>query len=184
MLSYLEHTGDCWTVREQFWENEEEGDLVYDSCEGTTAERLEDGLRIKVLLPKRLNWMQLADQLRCEVREMQLWAWGLMRKGVSRFDQLVVIERDPAVRERFGKMAYTSQDPFLFLYFYDEKNWVMYESDDEYLFVFDLSNDNNYMGAAHQVDALHFTPHDCLSYISSWLERWYDRVNGYNEGNL
>ena len=182
MLSYKEHINDCWTEREKFWQNQEEGELVYDSCEGTTVERLEDGLRIKVQLPKTLNWMQLADQLRCEIREMRHWAWDLIRKkGLERFDQLEVIERDPTVRERFEQLAFTPQDPFLFLYFYDEQNWVMYENDNDYLFVFDLSNDNKYLGTRDQLDALHFTPNDCLCYMSSWLERWYERVNGYPE---
>jgi len=176
MLKYKEHANDCWTERVQFFHNDREGDLVYDSTEGTTVERTDEGLRIKVQLPKCLNWLELADMLSCEVRVLSHWAHEKHRKKIEIAD-LEVIERDPEFEKRRDEMFYTDQDPFLFLYFYDEKSWVMYENDEDYLFVFDLANDNNYM-LAEGMDGLFYTPHDCLCGVYSWLQRWYYRVNG------
>lgn len=176
MLKYSEHTKDCWTERESFYHDDPLGDLVYDSCEGTTIERTDEGLRIKVHISKFMNWLQIADTLSCEVRVMKNWAFKLKCKKVT-IPELEVLERDPEEMERWRK-AYGDNDPYLYLYFYDELNWVIYENDEEYLFVFDLTYDNNYLGA-EGMDALSFTPHDCLCGVYSWLRRWYDRVNGY-----
>lgn len=179
MLSYKDHTQDCWTQREQFFYNDPEGDLVYDSGECTTVERLEDGLRIKVRIDKSLNWREMADVLRCEVLVMKKWAEKLRRQQLT-FADMEVIERDPDEMKRWKELSYTDQSPYLYLYFYDELNWVMYENDDEYLFVFDFSFDNIYLGAKG-MEGLSFTPWDCLCGVTSWLCRWYDRVNGYQE---
>lgn len=172
MLNYNEHYNDCWTERETFFRNEPEGDLIYDSCEGTTAERTAEGVRIKVTVSKRLNWMQVANRLSCELIVMSNWAFEQMRQG-KRIADLEVLERTPEA-ESYDPDA----DPLL--YFYSVQHWVMYENDDAYLFVFDLARDNSYLGS-EDIDGLQFTPRDCLSGIYSWLKRWYDRVNGYPE---
>jgi len=179
MLSYKDHTKDCWTERQTFYNNLPEGDLVYDSLEGTTVERLEDGLRIKVQLLKDTNWLQLADQLSCEVHVLTDWARQLRRKKIT-FDQMEVLERDQEKVDEIYRQFQTEADPTLYMYFYDDTNWVIYDNDHFYLFVFDLSFDNNYLGASG-MEGLSFTPHDCLCGVYSWLRRWYHRVTGYQE---
>ena len=183
MLSYKDKEAErCWTERQRFFHNAEEGDLIYDSGDGTTVERLEDGLRIKVVLSKYQNWRQLADMLRCEVRALGDWAWDLGARGhIEQMEDLEVVERDPMEQRRREDLEFADNDPYDFMYFYDDHHWVVYENDDEYLFLFDLSQDNCYMGTDNLIDALNFTPDDCLGYLISWLGRWFLRVNGYPE---
>lgn len=179
MLKYKEHTEDCWTERETFYHDDPIGDLVYDSLEGTTIERTDEGLRIKVRISKMENWLQAADLLSCEVRIISDWAHKL-RRAKKTFADLEVLERDPEIEQLRERLYYKDNDTFLYMYFYDELNWVMYDNDDEYLFMFDLTYDNNYLMATG-MDALGFTPYDCLCGVCSWMRRWYDRVNGYPE---
>jgi len=165
---------------EQFYHDLPEGDLLYESDNFTTVERLEDRLIIKVYGSKYENWKQLADFLRCETRLIHDWGWELMRKRLKDWSEIDTIKRN----ERFDKArldnyhAMKGDDPYLYMYFHDDKNWVMYEGPEEYLFIYELHT-HDYDLSRNDIDALEFNPNDEVEHIYWFLMQWHDRVNGY-----
>lgn len=177
-------SNECRTKREQFYRNEPEGDIIYEGFDlMTTIERTDDLLVIKVILPKSIDWMALADQLWCEVSAIARWAWDLMRREkLTSFDGIEPIQTlDDATEAYWKNLSDEERDEDLYLYFTDDYNWVMYENQDSYLFRYDLHKDDRRMGVHDEVDAMFFWPEDDLGAMVGFLRRWYHRVTGYTE---
>ncbi len=174
---------ECLTKREQFYHNEPEGDIIYEGFDlMTTIERTDDLLVIKVILSKNIDWMALADQLRCEVKAINRWAWDLMhRERITNFEGIKPIQTFDDANEAYWSLSDKERENDLYLYFTDDYNWVMYENQDSYLFRYDLHKDDRRLGVTNEVDAMHFWPWDDLGAILGFLQRWYYRVTGYAE---
>ncbi len=169
------------TTRKNIYRDEALGDLIYhDQC-STTVERTEDRIIIKVLLEKEQNWLQLADQLFASVAVMSNWVWDrICQDHVEYFSELPALKRDEWEEEQRMKALFTPTDPWNYLYFHSTSNWVIYENDMDYLFLYEMEIKDSYpLGIDHQLDALHFWPQDDLGMVTIFLRSWHDRVNGY-----
>lgn len=173
---------ECLTKREQFYQNEPEGDIIYDGEDYmTTIERTEDLLIIKVLLSKDIDWLSLADQLSCEVRAIAQWASNMKMQKVTNYEAIEPIRTWQELNQHYWSMSQEELDEDKYLYFYDTYNWVMYECQDGYLFRYDLHKDDRRLGVDDEVDAMRFWPWDDLGAMISFLRRWYYRVTGTND---
>lgn len=176
------------TRRVKVFKDKREGDLVYQYG-GTSVERTEDHIIIKVMAPRHENWLQLADFMDCAVIGINNWGYDKMKEeDIWDFAQLPVQKRD-AEFERFrDEDAKFAEDPeigsaFDYKYFYDIQNWVMYENELQYLFVYEMEFKDVYNnGIESQVDALAFWAHEDLKTMLEFLRAWYYRVNGVEEG--
>ena len=146
------------TTRTKTYRDNREGDLVYQYG-NTSIERTDDHIIIKVMAEKHQNWLQLADFLNCAVT-------------MVKSSELNIIERD-AEWEAFRDEEFAHADnpdvgcTFDYRYFYDIRNWVMYENDFHYLFVYETENIDN-------------APED-LKAMLDFLTSWYYRVTGTDE---
>lgn len=176
-------SNECLTKREQFYHNEPEGDIIYEGFDMmTTIERTDDQLVIKVLLPKKIDWLALSDQLWCEVRAISSWAWDLMhRERLTSFDSIEPIQTLESTEEAYWKLSDKERQDDLYLYFTDDYNWVMYENDEFYLFRYDLHKDDHRLLVRNEVEAMHFWPKDDVGAMVGFLRRWYYRVTGDSE---
>lgn len=167
-----------------------------DCCEGellyqygfTSIECTTDRIIIKVKVEKHQNWLQIADSVNCAVIMINNWAYDrLHRDGIQNFASLPVIEREAEWESLRQEEFVHADDPdlgcsFDYRYFYDIQNWVMYENDYFYLYVYEMEVKDIYNnGIESQVDALAFwTPEDLKSMLE-FLRAWYYRVTGVDE---
>lgn len=172
---------DFVTRRKQIFRDEAEGDLLYDDCL-TTVERTDDRIIVKVRVGKYQNWLQLADEFWCSLVVMDGWAFGEWSAGRQKIAEVESIERNEVFENHRIDMLLDDHDPFLYSYFHSVQNWVMYESDDEYLFLYELEIKDMYcLAITSQTEALHFWPKDDAAYLTDFLRAWYYRANGYPE---
>lgn len=180
-LQMNKNNNDCWTTRQDCYYDAPEGDLIFDSEMGLVVERTEAGIRIKEKFPKTQNWHNMADELGYEIRWFTHWMQELkMKQGYTNFSQIPTRERKP----KNDETATPGTAPTPYLYFHDEKNWVMYEGDTDYLFLFEVSRENRYLGSLNEMDCLSFAPQDCLTDLLAFLNSWFERVNGYPKENF
>lgn len=175
------------TTRTRSYRDEAEGTLLYDDEGMLTVERTEDKMIFKMSTDKHQNWLQVADELWCAVRMVDDWlTYSWMKEGKENFADLEEIGRDPEWEEfrqkEYEKYINHGDDAFLYLYFYDTYNWVLYENDEQYLFLYEMPIQESYeLVGKHQVEAFAFWLNDDVAMMLHFLKSWYHRVNGYPE---
>lgn len=169
------------TTKKPVYRDEAEGDLLYDDG-NTTVERTDDRMIVKVRVGKFQNWMQLADEFRCSVAMQSRWAMEHRKDDKEKIAELPAIVRDEVFEERRNEMRIDNSDPFLYVYFHSSYNWVIYEGETEYLFLYEMEIKDMYaLAIPDQIEALYFWPKDDAGAITDFLRSWYYRVNGYPE---
>lgn len=170
-----------FTTRNLTYRDELEGDLVYDSGTGTTVERTKEKMIVKVRIDKFQNLMQTADDLWAEVNMMCNWLWEAQRKNLTDFAQLPELARDEEEEEARNEAWMSPADPYLYLIMHAEGEWVIYESDFEYLFLYELPVQKMYdLCFDRQTEALAFWTKDDVTDVTDYLRTWYARANGFS----
>lgn len=169
------------------YRDEAEGALLYDDMGISTVERTDEKMIVKIYIEKHQNWLQVADELWCAVRVLKSWLNDLSRKqGMKHFADLPETERNQEWeqhREESYKNYYEKGiDDFLYVYFYDTYNWVLYENEELYMFLYEMpiQNDNEFV-YKHQVENFAYWLDDDVAMMLHFLKSWYHRVNGYPE---
>lgn len=171
-----------FTTRELTYRDEALGDLVYKSAFGTTVERSKDRVSVKVYVDKYQNWMETADDLWCEIRLLSNFLHELRRKRLKDFAEMDALPRDEEEEKKRDDAWMRDNDPYLYVYFHSTYNWVMYENDNQYMFLYEMPIQDMYeLAITHQIEALDFWTRDDAGMILSFLRGWYHRANGYCE---
>lgn len=172
---------EFFTRRELTLRNEAEGELVYESELETTIECTPEKAIIKVFISKYQNYMATADDLWCEVLLACQWLSTQTVAGRKDFSDLVPIKRNEVLEKNRDEMYLRDDDPFLYMYFHSAQNWVVYENDDEYMFLYELPVQDMYeLGIKGQISALQFWAKDDVGSVTSFLRSWFERVNGFD----
>lgn len=170
-----------FTTKKLTYREEMEGELVYESDFGTTVERTDEKMIVKVYADKYQNFMQTADDLWCELCLLSNWLWEREREDkFSDIGHLPALPRDEEEREHRNDMWYNERDPYLYMYFHSTYNWVMYENEEQYLFLYEMPITNMYeLAITRQLEALRFWTKDDAGMMIAFLRSWYERANGY-----
>lgn len=174
---------ECFTTRELTYRDEMEGELVYESEFGTTTvERTDERMIVKVRISKFQNFMQTADELWCELKLLSNWLWEKEKARLTDISQLEALPRDEEACKYRIDMWRDDRDPYLYMYFHSDYNWVIYENDEQYLFLYEMPITDKYeLGISEQIAALGFWTKDDAGAIVDFLRSWYERVNGFSE---
>lgn len=171
-----------FTTQELTYRDEAMGDLVYRSEVGTTVERSDDRVTVKVYVDKYQNWMETADNLWSELLQLSQWLLGLERNGLKDFAEMETLQRDEDEEKERDDAWRRDDDPYLYLYLHSTYNWVMYENQDQYMFLYEMPIKDMYeLAITRQIEALDFWARDDAGMILSFLRGWYHRANGFCE---
>lgn len=167
------------TTRERIYHAEVRGDVIYDA-DFASVERTEDRIIIQMRLDMLQNWLQLCDQMWCAMFCLSEWARKKMKEDKNmKFADIKPILTLERYQESSEEVSIDGDVNF-FYYFHSDNNWVMYENENEYLFLYEMEIKDHYdMGIDSQIEALSFFPSDHMGGISDFLHSWFYRVNGY-----
>jgi len=167
---------------EQFYYDGPEGDLVYETeSELGIVEQRDKLFTVKIYMPQDVPWNEMAGLFSAEVAE--IFSWSKAKEGMPgdtvknphfvahNYESDKYLEDDERDKREPGNDASRRQYSRFYSTGKELKHWVMFQNDEEYLFV--------WQGELWEhLDDLIEDMKDNAYYIARFLQSWYDRVNG------